>query len=107
MLIYGINPVLEALRAGRVTAVRIAQRADGRLAALLEIAATSGVSVRRGAPGDLDRAAPGGVHQGAAAGLRGGGRVGVEGLVLQARGVPLTVVLDGIQAPQNVGAILR
>ena len=72
MQIYGINPVLEALRAGRVTAVRIAQRADGRLAALLEIAATSGVSVRRVAPGDLDRAAQGGVHQGVVADLRGG-----------------------------------
>ena len=107
MLIYGINPVLEALRAGRVTAVRIAQRADGRLAALLEIAATSGVSVRRVAPGDLDRAAQGGVHQGVVADLRGGGRVGVEDLVSQARGVPLIVVLDGIEDPRNVGAILR
>ena len=107
MLIYGINPVLEALRAGRVTAVRVAQRADGRLAALLEVAATSGVAVRRVAPGDLDRAARGGAHQGVVADLRGGGSVSVEELVSQARGVPLIVVLDGIEDPHNVGAILR
>jgi 23S rRNA (guanosine2251-2'-O)-methyltransferase len=107
MLIYGINPVLEALRAGRVTAVRVAQRADGRLAALLELAATSGVSVRRVAPRDLDRAARGGAHQGIVADLRGGGSVSVEDLVSRARGVPLIVVLDGIEDPHNVGAILR
>jgi 23S rRNA (guanosine2251-2'-O)-methyltransferase len=107
MLIYGINPVLEALRAGRVTAVRVGQRADSRLAALLEIAETGGVSVRRVAPGDLDRAARGGAHQGVVADLRGGGSLSVEDLVSQARGVPLVVVLDGIEDPHNVGAILR
>ena len=31
MLIYGINPVLEALRAGRVTALRVSPRADDRV----------------------------------------------------------------------------
>src|SRR5258706_6382935 len=107
MLIYGINPVLEALRAGRVTAIRVARSADGRLAGLLEMAATSGVSVRRAAPGDLDRAARGGAHQGVVADLRGGGNVSVEDLVSQATGVPLVVVLDGIEDPHNVGAILR
>ena len=107
MLIYGINPVLEALRAGRVTTVRVAQRADGRLAALLEVAATSGVAVSRVAPGDLDRVSRGGAHQGVVADVRGGGRVSVEDLVSQARDVPLIVVLDGIEDPHNVGAILR
>jgi 23S rRNA (guanosine2251-2'-O)-methyltransferase len=107
MLIYGINPVLEALRAGRVTAVRVAQRADARLGALLEVAEAGGVSVRRVAPGDLDRAARGAAHQGVVADVRGGGRIGVEDLVSQARGAPLIVVLDGIEDPHNVGAILR
>src|SRR6476661_2914348 len=107
MLIYGINPVLEALRAGRVTAVRVAQRADARLGALLEVAEAGGVSVRRVAPGDLDRAAGGAAHQGVVADVRGGERIGVEDLVSQARGAPLIVVLDGIEDPHNVGAILR
>src|SRR3981081_3143311 len=107
MLIYGINPVLEALRAGRVTAVRVGQRADGRLAALLEIAETSGVSVRRVAPGDLDRAARGGVHQGVVADLQPADRYDVADLVRAANGAPLIVVLDGVEDPHNVGAILR
>jgi hypothetical protein len=35
MRIYGINPVTEALRAKRVTALRVSPRADDRLAAIL------------------------------------------------------------------------
>ena len=36
MLIYGINPVLEALRAGHVSEIRLLDRAKGRLAAIVE-----------------------------------------------------------------------
>ena len=31
MMIYGINPVAEALRAGRVRRIRVAQRGDRRV----------------------------------------------------------------------------
>jgi hypothetical protein len=34
MVVYGINPVLEALRAGRVTALRIGSRGGGRMQGL-------------------------------------------------------------------------
>ena len=37
MLIYGINPVLEALRAGRVKELRIVARAEGRVADLVQV----------------------------------------------------------------------
>ena len=48
MLIYGINPVLEALRAGRVRALRVAARADERVARSSRAgAAERGVPVRR------------------------------------------------------------
>ena len=33
MLIYGINAVMEAIRAGRVREVRVSERAGGRAAA--------------------------------------------------------------------------
>jgi hypothetical protein len=39
VLIYGIHPVLEAIRAGRVREVRVAARAIGRLGGLLKISA--------------------------------------------------------------------
>ena len=110
MLIYGINAVLEALRAGKVTAIRVADGSSGRLATLIRSAAEGGVPVDRVAPADLDRAVGGTArhrHQGVVADVREAGRVSVEHLVRQARGVPLIVVLDGIEDPRNVGAILR
>ena len=54
MLIYGINPVLEALRAKRVTTLRVSQPADGRLADVVAAAERRGVAIRRvsaGRPG--------------------------------------------------------
>ena len=38
MLIYGMNAVMEALRAGRVRMLRVADRDDARMAQLLELA---------------------------------------------------------------------
>src|SRR5438046_2476885 len=109
MLIYGINPVVEALRAGRVTSIRVSPRADDRLAALLRLADEKGVAVRRVSLADLNRAARGADHrhQGVVADVADAASVTVEDLVLQAPGAPLIVVLDGIEDPHNVGAILR
>lgn len=108
MLIYGINPVLEALRAGRVKELRVADRVpSGRVVEAMQAAAREGVAVRRVTPADLDRAARGGVHQGIAAELLEARRFDVPALVAAAAAPPLFVVLDGIEDPQNVGAILR
>ena len=110
MLIYGINPVLEALRAGRVERVRISERASGRVAELARAAERGGVTVRRVSAADLDRAVGGGArhrHQGVVAELQEAGAVDVRDLLAGAKGAPLIVVLDGIEDPHNVGAILR
>jgi 23S rRNA (guanosine2251-2'-O)-methyltransferase len=107
MLIYGINPVLEAVRAGRVTELRISDRVSGRVADILRAAEREGIAVRRVSAADLERAAHGGVHQGVVAQLRETERFDVVDLVAAARGAPLIVVLDGIEDPHNVGAILR
>src|SRR5439155_8139831 len=107
MRIYGINPVVEALRAGRVGVVRVARRSDARLAALVLEARRVGVSVERVDASSLDRDARGGIHQGVVAMLREADTPGVADLVGSASDVPLIVVLDGIEDPHNVGAILR
>jgi 23S rRNA (guanosine2251-2'-O)-methyltransferase len=107
MLIYGINPVLEALRAGRVSEVRVSARAGGRVDEVIAAAGRSHVAVRRVAPADLDRATRGGVHQGVVADLSDQTNLDVADLVAQASGAPLIVVLDGIEDPHNLGAILR
>ena len=110
MLIYGLNPVVEALRAGRVKSLRVSERAAGtagRVADVMQAAERAGVPVQRVAPGELDRATRGGVHQGVVADAREPESFSVEDLVAQATGVPLIVVLDGIEDPHNLGAILR
>jgi 23S rRNA (guanosine2251-2'-O)-methyltransferase len=107
VVVWGINPVLEALRAGRATEVRVLDRASGRLDAVVRAAGRAGIRVKRVAAGELDRLSRGGVHQGVAAALKGVEPLDVLDLVRSATGAPLIVVLDGIEDPHNVGAILR
>jgi len=107
MVIYGINPVLEALRAQRVGELRVSTRGGARLDDLIALAARGGIAVRRVAEGELDRAAHGGVHQGVVAEVRDATRLSVEDLVVAAAEPALIVVLDGIEDPHNLGAILR
>jgi 23S rRNA (guanosine2251-2'-O)-methyltransferase len=108
MIIYGLNPVLEALRAGRVRTLRVGPRADKRVDEVLALAKRRQVIVQRVDAGALDRAARGGVHQGVIADVDAPRDYGVEELVAAAGEEPaLIVVLDGVEDPHNVGAILR
>lgn len=107
MIIYGINPVLEALRAGRVKELRIGDRGDERMRQLLALAAERGIPVRRVPADALDRDARRGVHQGVVADAEDLADYSVDELVRAAEGPPLIVVLDGIEDPHNMGAILR
>jgi 23S rRNA (guanosine2251-2'-O)-methyltransferase len=104
MVIYGLNPVAEALRAGKVRRVKIAGRGDRRMDEILALAAKHGVPVDRVDPQSLDRAARGGVHQGVLADVEDSREYGIEDLVSPSA---LIVVLDGIEDPHNLGAILR
>ena len=107
MIIYGINPVLEALRAGRVRLVRIHDRSNARVGEVVRVAEAKGVPVQQGTFERLDRDARYGVHQGVVAEVDDPGSYTVAELVRDASGPALIVVLDGIEDPQNLGAILR
>jgi 23S rRNA (guanosine2251-2'-O)-methyltransferase len=107
VLIYGVNPVLEALRAGRVKELRVSARASERVGDLVEAAERAGLPVRRVGAAELDRLARGGVHQGVVAQLAARAPYDLADLVEPAAERPLIVVLDGIEDPHNVGAILR
>jgi 23S rRNA (guanosine2251-2'-O)-methyltransferase len=107
MRIYGINPVLEALRAGRVTAVHLSSRADSRVAEIVALAESRGVTITRGPAESIDRLAGGARHQGVVAEVANRETYDVADLVNGAAGAPLIVVLDQIEDPHNVGAILR
>ena len=107
MLIHGINAVMEALKAKRATLVRVSPRADDRLTQLVRMAEQQGVRVERVSGDELDRLGARQRHQGVIADVEEAGSYSVEDLVMGARGAPLIVVLDSIEDPHNVGAILR
>jgi 23S rRNA (guanosine2251-2'-O)-methyltransferase len=115
--LYGVSPVLEALRAGQraFEHLTLAEGArDHRLRELLELARAAGVPVRRSARSELDRLTGGANHQGVVAALASARYADVDQLLerLAARAgsqgdAPLAVVLDGVEDPRNLGAIIR
>jgi len=112
-LVYGVHPVLETLerRPGEVERVLVAREGGGaRLGRLLRAAREAGVPVTH-VPREVlaRRTGRGATHQGVAAvvaplpyaefgALRG---------ELLRRAHALVVVLDGIEDPRNLGAVLR
>ena len=106
-LIYGIHAVTEALTARRVSRLIHARGAGPRVDGLVARAQELRIPVDTVERTILDRRADGGVHQGVAAELQALPAYTVEELVRQSAGPPLVVVLDGIEDPQNVGAIIR
>jgi 23S rRNA (guanosine2251-2'-O)-methyltransferase len=107
MIVYGLNAVAEALRAGRVRRVRVAARADKRIDQILATATAQQVAVERVDRALLDRLARHGAHQGIVADADEARDYSVADLADATGSPPLIVVLDGIEDPHNVGAILR
>ncbi len=108
MIIYGLNPVLEALRGGRVRRLRVGPRGDRRVEEALALARAKGVPIERADAATIDRAARSGVHQGIVADVDDPRDYSLRDLVDGAAPAPpLIVVLDGVEDPHNVGAILR
>ena len=106
MIVFGINPVMEALRTGRVRQLRVGHRADEQLGRLLELARSQRVAVTRVAPDDLERLSRRGVHQGVVADVDEPEAASLPDL-LAGDTPPLVVVLDGVEDPHNLGAIAR
>ncbi len=114
-LLYGLNPLLEALRAERLPdQITIAEGArDERLRELIELARTRGVPIKSAPRATLDREVGNTHHQGVVARIAAPAYADADGL-LDAVGTavgsepePLVLVLDGIEDPRNLGAILR
>jgi 23S rRNA (guanosine2251-2'-O)-methyltransferase len=106
-LIFGINPVSEALHARRVMRLIHERGAGPRVDALVARAAELRLPIETLDRRALDKLTRGGVHQGVAADVQALPAYTVEELVAGASGPPLLVVLDSVEDPQNVGAILR
>jgi 23S rRNA (guanosine2251-2'-O)-methyltransferase len=108
MLIYGLNPVLEALRAKRVRRLKVSGRGDRRIDEALALARAQGIVVDKVDASAIERLAAGGVHQGIVAEVAELPEYTVEQLIEEAApAAPLLVVLDGVEDPHNLGAIAR
>jgi 23S rRNA (guanosine2251-2'-O)-methyltransferase len=115
-LLYGLIPVLEALRAGqrRIEKITIATGArDERLKELLELARQKGIPIHRLPRFELDRAVSGANHQGIVARTAAVHYHEPDELLdvlagsIEQGKAPLALGLDGIEDPRNLGAILR
>jgi 23S rRNA (guanosine2251-2'-O)-methyltransferase len=105
-IISGIHPVAEALRAKRpLERLLVAQGAGGpRLQEIIDLARRNSVPVRFEPRTALDRLAGSPAHQGVVA---LGAAQKYADLDRAAEGSQLVVVLDGVEDPHNLGAIIR
>ena len=112
-LIWGRNPVVEALRAGaEVDKLYLAEgvRPGGAVDEILRRARTARVPVQTLDRRALDRMAGGGVHQGVVAEVAEYRYAELADLLARATRAgerPLILLLDSIQDPQNLGALIR
>lgn len=107
--LIGIHAVREALAAGRpLERVIVAHGRHGeRIEEIIELARRRGVPVRFESRERLDRLAETAHHQGVV-GLAGAkAALALEDLIEQARRPGLIVLLDGVEDPRNLGAIVR
>jgi 23S rRNA (guanosine2251-2'-O)-methyltransferase len=102
----GVHPVREALRAGRpLEKVLIAKGASGpRIQEIVDLCRRRLIPVRFEPRDSLDRAAKGTAHQGV---IAFGAAHEYAELDTVLPGANLVVVLDGIEDPHNLGAIIR
>ncbi len=111
-MIYGMNPVLEALRGSRrAFELFVAAGAnDRRLEKLLKLAEEKGVPVRHRDKRDIARLCGTEHHQGVALRVEGFPYTDLADVVERWRNTGtngLMLVLDGIQDPHNLGALIR
>ena len=108
MIIYGLNPVLEAIRshAERIHYVGVARDQGSKVQRVLAEAKKAGVPVRLLPPEQIDRLANRGVHNGVVADVSDSAYADFDD-VLAREETKFILILDGITDPQNFGAILR
>ena len=107
--LLGVHAVTEALRAGRdIQRVIIARgRKSGPTGMVVEECRRRGITPRFESRESLDRLAQTTKHQGVVAVVSGGRAQNLEQVLDNITGAGLIVVLDGVQDPHNLGAVVR
>ena len=109
-LIIGRNPVNEALKAGREIDRILVSSEEGSMKVLIAKAKERGIPVMKSERQALDRLSQGQPHQGVAAYVSSYSYASVEDILEKAADKgedPFLIVLDGIEDPHNLGAIIR
>ena len=112
-LIYGIHPVKEALESPALPFEKIligTENPHSSLQTVLDLAAQRNVPVTYAPGKDLDQMTRGGLHQNVVAIVKGNLYKGTQEILShwKKEGTKaLFLVLDGIQDPQNLGALIR
>ncbi len=113
-IVYGVNPVRELLRAGGegIAELWLAEGGTrgGAFAELERLGKAAGAKVRHAPRPRLDRLAGGDRHQGVVAVVADFRYAGLGDVLAAAEASgrpPLAVVLDGVEDPHNLGAIVR
>jgi 23S rRNA (guanosine2251-2'-O)-methyltransferase len=111
-VLYGVHPVEEAVKAGRrrfdhVLVAR--EREDARLERLIALCREAGIRVRQESREQLTELAKTPAHQGIVALVRPQESLALEDLFAPERpgATRLLLALDGVEDPQNLGALLR
>ena len=105
-LIYGKNPVIEAIRAKKALKVFVMSNfGDQKVLNLIKENKLNMVAI---SPSEMDKMCNG-VHQGIAAELKPYQTVSLEEIIIKAKKKEkkIIVMLDGIEDPHNLGAIMR
>lgn len=110
-IIYGLNPVMEALRGTReIYELFVAgSSSDKRMEKLLKLAADRKIPVRQREKGDLNRLCGTDHHQGVAVKAEPFPYADLDDVLAELKGNQegLVLVLDSVQDPHNLGALIR
>jgi 23S rRNA (guanosine2251-2'-O)-methyltransferase len=110
-LIYGLHAVREALRSGSRPLHRLlVLRTDRQFSDLVQLAKSNRIPIHIESPPALNRLVANGKHQGVIAFIAAKSYDSTEQILDQAktRGEkPFLVLLDGVEDPHNLGAVLR
>ena len=111
--LYGVNPVLEALKVhpNEVVRVLLERGKEGRRSQgadrVAHAAAQAGVHVEDVRQGELAHRSRSGVHQGVGAELADFRYAELDEVLAGSGSPALLLVLDGVTDPQNLGALVR
>ena len=109
-ILFGLHPVEEALRSGTRKFDHVCfarERQDIRLEKLIQACRDAGIKMRLDTRDQLTKLARTEAHQGVVAMVRARQFLEVEDLLQGDKQNRLLLALDGVEDPQNLGALLR